>query len=418
MPQWPACLPAAMSSPPTAASATTYSGQSPFPILTRKHSICCLLVPASPHVETYVQALVRVVGPTAIMAASKMYGKVVFFLASEAATQEAVEKGLAVGSMFVPLEPLEDLGVHVVLTSIPPFLLNAAPLPALSTLGKPLPVVSPLPLGCKDPALCHVLSFRRQVQLQLPPAARGGEALEGSFLVPYQVAHYWVHYSTEEAQFYLCQATRHVRRDFPLARHGGVPRTPEHRQGVCPIIAGTPSPPVPKATPPPSQPITAPARASGVPPPVCPDEQESPASAACTLAGPVEEGAAGVLPGVGEGSPQGESSLPPVVPSVPLQVLEPSSLPPDITPVDQPAGDAMEGWTRVQGKRGKRKARAPLLQPNAEAPRKTRKGAADTEPSTLPTGSVSLPVPAREDVAPRMRPLLFPCHLRPLQHLR
>ncbi|CAM5096554.1 unnamed protein product, partial [Natator depressus] len=60
-----------------------YSGQGPFPTTTRKHGICCLLVPTSPHVETYVRALARVVGPTAIVAASKMYGKVVFFFALE-----------------------------------------------------------------------------------------------------------------------------------------------------------------------------------------------------------------------------------------------------------------------------------------------------------------------------------------------
>nr|XP_023968760.1 solute carrier family 22 member 6-B-like [Chrysemys picta bellii] len=50
----------------------------------------------------------------------------------------------------------------------------------------------------------------------------------------------------------------------------------------------------------------------------------------------------------------------------------------------QPAGDAMEGWTLVQGKRGKRKARAPLLSSNVEIPQKTRKGATDTEFSALP----------------------------------
>ncbi|CAM4646979.1 unnamed protein product, partial [Caretta caretta] len=150
-----------------------YSGQGPFPTMTRKHGVRCLLVPASPHVETYVRALVRVVGPTAIVAASKMYGKVVFFFALEAAAQEAVERGLAVGQVFVPLEPLEDLGVRLVLTSVPPFLPNAALLPALSTLGKPI-----------------------SVQLQLPPAVREGEALEGSFLVPYQGARYRVHYNT------------------------------------------------------------------------------------------------------------------------------------------------------------------------------------------------------------------------------
>ncbi|CAM5132465.1 unnamed protein product [Natator depressus] len=77
--------PAASSSLPPTASATINSSRGPFPTMTRKHGVRCLLVPASPHVETYVRALARVVGPSAIVAASKMYGKVVFFLASEAA---------------------------------------------------------------------------------------------------------------------------------------------------------------------------------------------------------------------------------------------------------------------------------------------------------------------------------------------
>ncbi|CAM4484487.1 unnamed protein product [Caretta caretta] len=154
-------LPAASSSLLATASATINSGWGPFPTMTRKHGVRCLLVPTSPLVETYVWALARVVGPSAIVAASKMYGKVIFFLALEAAAQEAVERGLAVEGVFVPLEPLEDLGVCLVLTSVPPFLPSAALLPALSTLGKPVSVISPLPLGCKDPTLRHIFSFRQ-----------------------------------------------------------------------------------------------------------------------------------------------------------------------------------------------------------------------------------------------------------------
>ncbi|CAM4559019.1 unnamed protein product [Lepidochelys olivacea] len=74
------------SSLPPTASAAINSGRGPFPTMTRKHGVRCLLVPASLHMETYVLVLTRVVGPSAIVAASKMYGKVVFFLASEATT--------------------------------------------------------------------------------------------------------------------------------------------------------------------------------------------------------------------------------------------------------------------------------------------------------------------------------------------
>ncbi|CAM5078235.1 unnamed protein product [Natator depressus] len=211
-----------------------------------------LLVPTSPHVETYVQVLARVVGPMAIVAASKMYGKVIFFVASEAAAQEAVEKGLAVEGVFVPLEPLEDLGICLVLTSVPPFLPNATLLPALSTLGKPVSVISPLPLGCKDPTLHHVLSFRQQVQLLPLPVVCDGEALEGSFLVPYQGARYRVFYSTGEARCYLCRSAGHVRRDCPLTQRRGAPKTPETRQDVGSVVVDAPGHPVPETTSPPA----------------------------------------------------------------------------------------------------------------------------------------------------------------------
>ncbi|CAM5082214.1 unnamed protein product [Eretmochelys imbricata] len=94
--------PAASSSLLPTAAATINSGRVPFPTMTRKHGVRCLLVPTLPHVETYVRALARVVGPSAIVAASKMYGKVVFFLTAEAAAQEVVERGLAVGGSLSP----------------------------------------------------------------------------------------------------------------------------------------------------------------------------------------------------------------------------------------------------------------------------------------------------------------------------
>ncbi|CAM4642765.1 unnamed protein product [Lepidochelys olivacea] len=218
-----------------------------------------------------------------------MYGKVVFFLASEAATQEAVEKGLAMGGgVFVPLEPLEDLGVRLVLTSVPPFLPNAALLLALSTLGKPVSVVNPLPLGCKDPTLCHILLFRRQVQLLPPPPVGDGEAFKGSFRVPYQGARYRVFYSTGEARCYLCRSAGHVRRDCPLARRGGAPETPETRQDIGSVIAGAPGHPTSETSSPPARSTAAPVLAQETPPLQRPDEQGSPTLAVNNPAEPME----------------------------------------------------------------------------------------------------------------------------------
>ncbi|CAM4675717.1 unnamed protein product [Lepidochelys olivacea] len=389
--------PAASSSRPPTASAAITSSRGPLPALTRKHGVRCLLVPASPHVEAYVQALAKVVGPMAIVAASKMYGKVVFFLASETAAQEAVEKGLVVGGVFLPLEPLEDLGVRFVLTSVPPFLPNVALLPALSALGKLVSVISPLPLGCKDPALRHVLSFRRQVQILLPAGVRDGEALEGSFLVPYQGARYRVFYSTGEARCYLCRSAGHVRRDCPLARGRGAPETPETRRDIGPVVADTPGHPAPDTTPPPTRSTAAPVRAQEAPLQQRPGDHRSPTLAVTTSAEPMEGGVAKLLPGAGEGSPQGEPPAPTAALPLPPQTPEPLPPCPAPSPATQPPDDAMEGWTVVQGKRGKRRARAPLHSSDAEAPRKTRKGGTDLEPPASATSEIHSLVSGGED---------------------
>ncbi|CAM4563658.1 unnamed protein product [Caretta caretta] len=383
-------LPAASSSHHHPASATITSGRGPFPALTRKHGVRCLLVPASPHVETYVQALAKVVGPTAIVAASKMYGKVVFFLASEDAAQEAVERGLTVGGVFA-------LGVRLVLTSVPPFLPNAALLPALSTLGKLVSVISPLPLGFKDPTLRHIFSFRRQVQLLPPAGARDEEALEGSFLVPYQGARYRVFYSTGEARCYICRSAGHVRRDCHLAQGGGATETPETRQDIGPVVADAPGCPAPETNPPPTRPTAAPVRAQEIPSLQRPGEQGSSTLAITNPAEPMEEGVARILPGTGEGPPQGEPPTPHAASPLPPRTPEPSPPPPDTTPANQPPDDAMEGWTLVQGKRGKRKARAPLHPSDAEAPRKTRKGGTDVEPPATATSKIHPLVSGGED---------------------
>ncbi|EMP31607.1 hypothetical protein UY3_11247 [Chelonia mydas] len=102
---------------------------------------------------------------------------------------------------------------------------------------------------------------------------------------------------------------------------------------------------------------------------------------------------------MGEGPPKGESSLSHATPPLPPTVPEPSSLPPNLTPVSRPPDDAMEGWALVQGKRGKWKARASLLSTDAEVPRKPRKGGTDVKPSALPTGACHPLLLAGENVA-------------------
>ena len=79
-----------------------------FQTLTRKHGVRCKLGQTT-QTEVYVSAMADV-GSAAIVAASKMYGKAVFFLESEAAANEVIEKGIVVGRLVVQVELLSSPG--------------------------------------------------------------------------------------------------------------------------------------------------------------------------------------------------------------------------------------------------------------------------------------------------------------------
>ncbi|MGH0124199.1 UNVERIFIED_CONTAM: hypothetical protein FKN15_054122 [Acipenser sinensis] len=193
----------------------------PFKNITRRHGVRCLLKD-SLSIEGFVKAMAKVVGPSAIVAASKMYGKAVFFLKSEAAANTAIERGLAVAGIFIPVEPLVGLGTRVVLSNVPPFLQDDLLRPHLQALGEIKTAIHPLPLGCKDQALRHILSFRRQVTIHLA----GRDTVEGSFVVPFEGTNYVIFYSSEEVRCYHCKELGHQKKRCPKLQQGAKPPTP------------------------------------------------------------------------------------------------------------------------------------------------------------------------------------------------
>ena len=92
-----------------------------------------------------------------------MNGAVVLFLDKVERANSVVETGITVQDRFVPVQPLAQPAVRVILSNVPPFAPNEMLAKELSKFGK---VVSPfrdMSSGIKSPMLKHTVCFRRQV---------------------------------------------------------------------------------------------------------------------------------------------------------------------------------------------------------------------------------------------------------------
>ena len=134
-----------------------------------------------------------------------------FFLKSEAEANQATQKGIVVGGFFVQVEPLSSLDTRITLSNVPPFMADNVVVPFLERLGVLKSPIRPVSLGYREPAQRHILSFKRQVSIEL----RNDAECEASFVFPFEGKSYKIFYMTNELCCFVCKAKDHMRADCP-----------------------------------------------------------------------------------------------------------------------------------------------------------------------------------------------------------
>ncbi len=112
-------------------------------------------------------AVSAAVGGANIRSASRMNKATVFFLTEIQMVNDLIETGLIIKDTFVPVLPLSSPSKKVVLSNVPPFVKNEKLEQILQRYGKIVSPIKMIPLGCKNPDIKHVMSFRRQAFLFL-----------------------------------------------------------------------------------------------------------------------------------------------------------------------------------------------------------------------------------------------------------
>lgn len=169
----------------------------------------CRCVPeAGVTVEDLLLIIGQKLGFENIVSASRMNKAVVVFLKTEALVNDLTVSGIWVKETFVPVTPLSAPATKVTVSNVPPFITNEVIVKELLRFGKIASPVKAVPLRCKDAALKHVLSFRRNVFMFLNSPER---ILDVSFRVTHGESSFMVYASTESMKCFECGDLGHKR---------------------------------------------------------------------------------------------------------------------------------------------------------------------------------------------------------------
>lgn len=157
-------------------------------------------------VEDVLMAMGKVVGHDKIVSASRMNKAVVVFFEEEKFVNVLVESGIEMSDTFVQVTPLRSPATRVIISNAPPFIKNEAIIKELSRFGKFASTIRAVPVGCKNDALKHVTSFRRQVFMFLQAPTK---FLEVSFRIQHGESSYMIFATTESMRCFECGDLSH-----------------------------------------------------------------------------------------------------------------------------------------------------------------------------------------------------------------
>lgn len=182
-----------------------------FSRLTLKHGCKCI-PDAQVSVEDCLIAVSLAIGGTNIKSASRMNKAIVFFLSESQMVDNLIESGLIIKDAFLPVLPLSSPSKKVVLLNVPPFVKNEKLDQILQKYGKIVSPIKMIPLGCKNPEIKHVMSFRRQTFMILNSP---NDPLNLSVKLSIDGKDYTIFITSRSMKCFVCGGFNHVRQSCP-----------------------------------------------------------------------------------------------------------------------------------------------------------------------------------------------------------
>jgi len=191
------------------------NGGEPPPPVSLRNGVRCVPAPGV-EVEDVLVAVGEQIGFENIFSASRMNKAVVIFVKEEEIVNRLVINGIVVSGDFINVSPLVTPTTRITISNVPPFINNDEIERGLVRYGKFASAIKMVPLRCKNAALKHVMSFRRQVFMFL-----NEPELDISFRVWHEGKAYMIYANSGSMKCFECGDVGHKRMACPHKAQDG-----------------------------------------------------------------------------------------------------------------------------------------------------------------------------------------------------
>lgn len=161
-------------------------------------------------VNDYLDALISLVSPTEIRFASKISNqRVCIFLSSKDTVSEVTKKHqkINVKGNLLEMRPLIKGLKKIILSNVSPIIPNEVIENSLKIINiEPKSTISYMRAGTQNPALTHVLSFRRQLLINPEDI----DKIPDSILITHEETTYRIFFASESATCFICKQMGHI----------------------------------------------------------------------------------------------------------------------------------------------------------------------------------------------------------------
>lgn len=180
----------------------------PFSSVSRNNGISFVAKP-DVSIHDYIKALTQTTPAECIISASRISNqRIAVYLNKKDAVFSAINNGLTYQNTFIQINPLTLPTTKLTLSNVYPEVPNHVLVKQISSFCKVVSLIKPIPLGFKDRDLSHIMSFRRQVQVIIPPNVTPPDHLNFA----HDGSTYRVFLSTDAVKCFECGEFGHVSR--------------------------------------------------------------------------------------------------------------------------------------------------------------------------------------------------------------